>query len=93
MTDQVTLNGSQSNIEKLNLDALCDFIRSDSDSFINHGGWINLFHHVKGQSNFAHSLDCLDHQARPLLQRYAKYGVPVVLESKPWSLQQKDAAI
>ena len=35
----------------------------------------------------------IKHPAIPLLTSYAKNGVPVLLKSEPWSLEQKDAAI
>ena len=93
MAGNVTANGSTSNIETHKLDALGEFIRSDADYFVHNRGWNSLFHHVKGRSNFSKQLDNLDHQARPLLLRYARHGVPVVLQSQPWSLAQKDQAI
>jgi hypothetical protein len=35
----------------------------------------------------------LKHPAIPLLSSYANNGVPVLLKSEPWSLEQKDAAM
>ena len=89
----ITTNGSTSNIDTIKLDALGEFIRSDSDYFVNNGGWNSLFHHVKGRSNFSPHLAGLNHQAKPMLQRYARCGVPVVLQSRPWTFAQKDLAI
>ena len=48
---------------------------------------------MKGRSNFSASLHQLPHQAKLHLLRYANQGVPVLLSTKPWSQEQKDAAV
>jgi hypothetical protein len=55
--------------------------------------WTTLFHSRKGRSNFSPKIDSLLHRAGPLLRRYARNGIPVLISSEPWSLEKKDAAI
>ena len=82
------------NVDQLNLDTLGEFIELDTNYFISHDhSWTSLFHKVKGQSNFSPDLVHLHHKTGPFLMRYAKEGVPVVLHTKPWDLNQKDAAM
>ena len=86
-------NPTTNNIVHPKLDALGEFVQLDTNLFLDLGSWTDLFHRIKGRSNFASSLNHLRHQAAPFLQRYAQKGVPVVLTSKPWTLQQKDQAM
>ena len=65
----------------------------DTSLFNDCNSWSDLFHQVKGRSNFTAGLKQLRHKAKPLLLRYANQGVPVVLSSKPWTIDQKDAVI
>ena len=88
-----TAQAAEDNIANLKLDALGEFITLDTNFFIDKGSWHELFHSVKGRSNFSQRLDTLHHRARPFLQRYAKHGVPVLLHSKPWTLLEKDKAM
>ena len=81
------------NIVNNKLDALGEFIRLDTNFYIDHGSWNQLFHSRKGRSNFPRTLRHLRHQAAPLLNRFANQGVPVLLQSKPWPLSQKDEAM
>ena len=93
-TNPSTANqGGPSNIVESKIDVLGEFINSDTVSFLAHGSWERLFHDVKGRSNFTHHLRRLPHRAAFFLDRYARAGVPVVLSSAPWTLQQKDDAI
>ena len=83
----------QSNINQIKLDdVLGEFISMDED-YLNRNSWVDLFHRVKGRSNFATKLQQLRHPARHLLQRYAREGVPVLVSSEPWTLERKDAAM
>ena len=84
---------AQINVDPNKLDALGEFIKVDTDFYIDHGSWTDLFHARKGRSNFHDNLLHLRHRAAPLLQQYSKRGVPVLISTKPWTLQQKDAAI
>ena len=82
------------NIAHPKIDALGEFSHLEhSNLFVEHGSWTDLFHQRKGRSNFTTSLRHLRHRAVPLLQRYAQQGVPVILSTRPWSLEQKDRAI
>ena len=81
------------NVDPNKLDSLGEFIKVDTNFYIDHGSWSDLFHARKGRSNFHDDLHRLRHQAAPFLYQYSKQGVPVLLRTKPWSLQQKDAAI
>ena len=80
-------------VEQSKLDELGEFTQLDSTYLSNCGSWSDLFHKVKGRSNFSATLQRLQHQARPLLLRYANQGVPVLLSTKPWTSEEKDAAI
>lgn len=82
-----------SNITASEINTLGEFIRLDTELYLKHGSWERLFHHVKGRTNFAPHLRRLPHQAMPLLSRYASSGVPIVLQSLPWSLSRKNADI
>ena len=75
------------------IDVLGEFINQDTAALLEHGSWDRLFHHVKGRSNLTSHLRRLSHRAAPFLDRYARSGVPVVLSSAPWTLQQKDEAM
>ena len=89
-----TANGRRtSNIAQRKLDALGEFIELDSKFLLNRHSWSDLFHAVKGRSNFSTVLLSLHHQATPFLRRYASQGVPVLLHDEPWTLARKDAAI
>jgi len=79
-------------IETNKIDALGEFIRLDKNFYIDNSSWTELFHARKGRSNFSKYLRTLKHRAAPFLHRYATKGVPVLLHTKPWTLQQKDAA-
>ena len=81
------------NVDPTKLDSLGEFIKVDSNFYIDHGSWSDLFHARKGRSNFHDDLLYLRHQAAPFIHQYSKQGVPVLLRTRPWSLQQKDAAI
>ena len=82
-----------STVEQNKIDALGEFIELDSSYLTDRGSWSDLFHHVKGRSNFSAALRRLRHKAKPLLLRYANQGVPVVLSTKPWTVKEKDAAM
>ena len=82
-----------SNIVNNKIDALGEFIRLDNNFYIDHGSWNRLFHSRKGRSNFPTTLRHLQHKAAPLLDRYARHGVPVLVQSEPWTLAQKDNAM
>ena len=84
---------AQINVDPNKLDALGEFIKVDTDFYIDHGSWTDLFHARKGRSNFHDNLLHLRHRAAPLLQQYSKRGVPVLISTKLWTLQQKDATI
>ena len=84
---------AEDNIANHKLDALGEFITLDTNFFIDKGSWHELFHAVKGKSNFSKHLDVLHHRAGPFLQRYAKHGVPVLLHTRPWTLLEKDKAM
>ena len=84
---------SHSNVASHKLDELGEFIKLDSVLYTDRSSWEELFHRVKGRSNFTENLLRLDHPASRLLATYARTGVPVLLTTKPWSLEQKDAAI
>ena len=53
---------------------------------------MQLFHSRTGRSNIHRRIRSLRHRAAPLLHRFAKNGIPVLLQSKPWSSKQKDDA-
>ena len=80
-------------VEQRKIDDLGEFIELDSTYLSDCGSWSDLFHHVKGRSNFSATLERLPHKAKPLLLRYANQGVPVLLSTRPWTLAEKDAAI
>ena len=84
---------TQSNVASHKLDELGEFIKLDSALYTDRSSWEEVFHHVKGRSNFANNLLSLDHPASKLLATYARSGVPVLLTTSPWSLERKDAAI
>jgi len=81
------------NVDPRKLDALGEFIKVDTNFYIDRDSWTDLFHARKGRSNFHDNLLHLRHKAVPLLSQYAKQGVPVLIHNQPWTLQQKDAAI
>ena len=80
-------------VEQHKIRALGEFIELDSNFFVSRGSWSDLFHRVKGQSNFSARLNQLKHKAKPFLLRYTQKGGPVLLHTKPWSLEQKDLAM
>ena len=80
-------------VEQRKIDKLGEFIELDSAYLSDCGSWRDLFHCVKGRSNFAATLQRLQHKAKPLLLHYANQGVPVLLLTKPWTTEEKDAAI
>ena len=84
---------TQSNVASHKLDKLGEFIKLDSALYTDRSSWEEVFHHVKGRSNFTKNLLHLDHPASRLLATYARTGVPVLLTTAPWSLKQKDAVI
>ena len=84
---------AQINVDPTKIDALGEFIKVDSNFYIDHESWTDLFHARKGRSNFHDNLLHLRHRAAPLLHQYSKRGVPVLITTEPWTLQQKDAAI
>ena len=98
-TDEAAMTNGQSsepmisNVAATKIGMLGEFIHLDTQKFLEYGSWERLFHSVKGRSNLTTHLDCLPHRAAALLHRYAKSGVPVVVQSPPWSLHQKDVAI
>ena len=80
-------------IDPLNLEStLGEFIQSDYDYLIRNS-WSHLFHKVKGRSNFSPQLHRMSHRARGLLERYASDGVPVILNTEPWTFEAKDAVM
>ena len=81
------------NVATLKIGTLGEFIQLDKRKFLEYNSWDRLFLEVKGRSNFTAHLDHLPHRAAALLHRYAKTGVPVVLQSPPWTTHQKDSAI
>ena len=81
------------NVDNNKIDALGEFIQLDTNCYIDHGTWDYLFHNRKGRSNFPRTLRYLRHKAAPLLNRYARQGVPVLLSTEPWTLSQKDKAM
>jgi len=83
----------QSSIDTNKLDALGDFMRLDTNFYIDNGTWTEFFHSRKGRPNFSKYLRTLRHHAAPFLHHYATQGVPVLLHTKPWTLEQKDATI
>ena len=54
---------------------------------------MEVFHRIKGRSNFTQDLLHLDHPAAKLLSTYAHTGVPVLLATAPWLLKKKDTNI
>ena len=84
---------ARNNVVNHKLDALGEYNTLDSNFFIGKGSWSELFHTVKGKSNFLDHLDELHHQAQPFLQCYAKHGVTVLLHTRPWTLLEKDRAM
>ena len=82
-----------SSVEQSKIDELGEFIELDSSYLSECNNWSDLFHRVKGRSNFSATLQRLQHKAKPLLLRYANQGVPVLLSTAPWTTDQKDAAI
>ena len=82
-----------SNVEIRKINTLGEFIELDHNFYISHGSWNELFHRIKGRSNFSSHLKRLHHQAKPFLLRYARHGVPVLLHTEPWSLERKDSAM
>ena len=85
--------GSTSNIIHDKLDNLGEFIKLDTNFYIRRDSWEDLFHAVKGGSNFSNRLRHLKHRAKPPLQRIARHGIPVLLTTKAWTLEQKDRAM
>jgi len=79
-------------IDTIKIDALGEFIQLDKNFYIDSGSWTDLFHARKGYPNFSKYLRTLRHCAAPFLHRYATQGVPVLLHTKPRTLEQKDAA-
>ena len=75
------------------IDELGEFFKLDTALFVENPCWQSFFHKVKGRSNFQPQVQHLPHKAAPLILRYARQGVPVVLPSAPWSLAQKEAVI
>ena len=86
-------SATPNNVAAIKIGTLGEFIQLDAKRFLEFGSWERLFHLVKGRSNLTPNLDCLPHRAAALLHRYSKTGVPVTIQSPPWSLQQKDSAI
>jgi len=72
---------------------LGEFIRLDTNFYIDSGSWTELFHARKGHPKFSKYLRTLWHRAAPFLHHYATQGVPVLLHTKPWTLEQKDATL
>jgi len=79
-------------IDTNKIDVLGEFIQLDKNFYIDSGSWTELFHARKGRPNFLKYLRTLRHRAAPFLHRYATQGGPVLLHTKPWTLEQKDAA-
>ena len=82
-----------SNVDNNKLDALGEFIRLDTNFYVDHGTWNSLFHSRKGRSNFPLTLRHLQHKAARLLNHYARHGVPVLIQDRPWTLTEKDNAM
>ena len=81
------------NIATRKIDELGEFVKLDSALFVETPCWQSFFHKIKGKSNFQPQVQRLPHKAAPLISRYARQGVPVVLSLEPWSLERKEAAI
>jgi len=78
-------------IDTNKIDALGEFICLDTNFYIDNGSWTELFHARKGRPNFSKYLRTLRHRTAPFLHHYATQGVPVLLHTKPWILEPKDA--
>ena len=85
-TGQATINIASK------LDALGEFIKLNTNFFVDKNSWVQLFHLCKGRSNLNRRIWSLRHRAAPFLHRFAKNGIPVLLQSKPWSSKKKDDA-
>lgn len=83
----------KSNISTYKLDKLGEFIQLDSNLYTDRMSWNEVFHCVKGCSNFMSNLYQLNHLAAKLLSTCISTHIPVLLTMAPWSLEMKDAAI
>ena len=80
--------------KKVNLnDTLGEFIQLDTTLYLDSESWHDFYNKRRGRSNFSPHLRSLRHKAATLLHRFSTTGVPVLLSSKPWTLQQKDDAM
>ena len=60
--DNGTVNGSKAtNIAQHKIDALGEFIELDTNFLLDRHSWSDLFHLVKGRSNFSAALPSLQH--------------------------------
>ena len=83
-----------SNVAPTNLnDTLGEYLHLDTSLFLDSKCWHDFYNARRSRTNFAPHLRRLRHRAASLLDRFSKAGVPVLLTSEPWTLQQKDAAM
>ena len=75
------------------LEKLGKFIKPGTNFYVDKASWSEIFHAMKGRSNFSEHLARLSHKAAPLLSQFEKIDIPFILPTKPWNLNHKDAAI
>ena len=74
-------------------DTLGEYIHLDTSLFLDSKCWHDFYTARRSRTNFAPHLRRLCHRAASMLDRFSRAGVPVLLSSEPWTLQQKDAAM
>ena len=84
---------SSHTLDTLNLrhDRLGTLVSELIDAFTSSPSWESFVHEFRGPSYLAPELDELDHPAADLLRQWRDEGVPVLSDSEPWTLEQKDA--
>ena len=83
--DPVSVNGHPTIVSN-KIYALGEFIELYTNVYIDHNLWEALFHSQKGRSNYRKYLWHLRHKSAPLIARYTKHGLPVLLHYSPWTL-------
>jgi hypothetical protein len=74
-------------------DRLGKYITCAESAYLLSSSWGDFIQRQRGDPEIPSNVQALPHPAAPLLSRIAKHGVPVLLQSSPWSDEQKHTAI
>ena len=80
-------------VSQINTDRLGKYIKTATASFLSARNWSEFISKQRGQREIPSAVSQLPHPAAPLLSRIGSTGVPVLLNTTPWTPAQKLVAI